>query len=402
MRQYIGARYMPKFLGTYDATTAYEALSVVDNGMGTSYVANQPVPAGTPLTNTTYWAVYGASSGAIIHLQDEIDDINDNIDYLEESLAGESGADETMFIADSFGYNIVTQLENNYGFAITYNGVEGGSGFNNDQYLNKLEALAPTVADPDKLKYIIAIGGTNDCETALYTTIEAKVTAFCVRARALFPKARILVGFVATLYASDRVARRLLKATVKQSYIQGVNKANVGAEFIDNLTEAVANCWYLLDSDRAHPNALGAERESNIIMQAIKKQSITIPNLITERSKTISNTSNSIAFTTTLKFDNVGKGNCIMSVDANAEIASNATFVNGTYYTLVPFDDLPLAPYQRTILGVAHIDATHFALLRLDNDGLRMYGGFYGADIAGTFSSLKFGNTVSFELPIYC
>ena len=76
MMKYIGARYMPKFMGNYDPTTEYEALSVVDNGMGTSYVSNKPVPAGTPLTDSTYWAVYGTSSGAIINLQDQIDDIN--------------------------------------------------------------------------------------------------------------------------------------------------------------------------------------------------------------------------------------------------------------------------------------------------------------------------------------
>lgn len=75
--KYVGARYMPKFLGTYDNTTAYEALSVVDNGMGTSYVSNKPVPAGTPLTDTDYWAVYGMSSGAILNLQQQIDDMND-------------------------------------------------------------------------------------------------------------------------------------------------------------------------------------------------------------------------------------------------------------------------------------------------------------------------------------
>lgn len=82
--RYVGARYMPKFMGYYDATTEYEALSVVDNGMGTSYVSNKPVPAGTPLSNNEYWEVYGASSGAIINLQNQIDTINaklPEIDY---------------------------------------------------------------------------------------------------------------------------------------------------------------------------------------------------------------------------------------------------------------------------------------------------------------------------------
>lgn len=81
--KYIGARYMPKFLGDYDATTEYEALSVVDNGLGTTYVSNKPVPAGTPLTDTEYWAVYGASSGAILDLQSRMSAAENDIDNLE-------------------------------------------------------------------------------------------------------------------------------------------------------------------------------------------------------------------------------------------------------------------------------------------------------------------------------
>ena len=71
--QYVGARYVPKFMGLYDATQAYEALCVVDNGMGTSYITKVPAPAGTPLTDTDYYAIYGASSGAIINLQNQVD-----------------------------------------------------------------------------------------------------------------------------------------------------------------------------------------------------------------------------------------------------------------------------------------------------------------------------------------
>ena len=78
MNEYIGARYVPKFMDTYDATTSYENMCVVDNGMGTSYISKKPVPAGTPLTNTEYWAIYGASNGAIVHLQEQIDILNDN------------------------------------------------------------------------------------------------------------------------------------------------------------------------------------------------------------------------------------------------------------------------------------------------------------------------------------
>lgn len=85
-RQYIGARYTPKFSGTYDATQAYEALEVVDNGSGTTYIARKPVPPNTPLTNTEYWLVYGSSSGAILNLQTRMGNAENDIDHVEESV----------------------------------------------------------------------------------------------------------------------------------------------------------------------------------------------------------------------------------------------------------------------------------------------------------------------------
>ena len=90
-QKYIGARYMPKFCGTYDATTDYEALSVVDNGAGTTYVANKPVPAGTALTDTEYWSIYGASSGAILDLQNRMGTAENNITNLQGRMTGAEG-----------------------------------------------------------------------------------------------------------------------------------------------------------------------------------------------------------------------------------------------------------------------------------------------------------------------
>lgn len=78
VRQYIGARYVPRFTGLYNNTQGYEALDVVDNGMGTSYIAKIPTPAGTPLSDSTYWFVYGASSGAILDLQNRVGTLEDN------------------------------------------------------------------------------------------------------------------------------------------------------------------------------------------------------------------------------------------------------------------------------------------------------------------------------------
>lgn len=84
MGQYVGARYVPDVTGsTYDPTQAYENLVVVDNGMGTSYISRKPVPAGIPLSNTEYWALYGASNGAIIYLQNQIGNL-DNLNTTDK------------------------------------------------------------------------------------------------------------------------------------------------------------------------------------------------------------------------------------------------------------------------------------------------------------------------------
>lgn len=77
IRQYIGARYVPKFIDDpWNDTIEYEPLSVV-NVSGTSYISGVPVPVGTPITDRDYWHLYGASSGAIVNLQNQIDDMKD-------------------------------------------------------------------------------------------------------------------------------------------------------------------------------------------------------------------------------------------------------------------------------------------------------------------------------------
>lgn len=118
VREYIGARYVPKFMGTYDPSQAYEALCVVDNGMGTSYITKIPTPAGTPLTDTDYYTVYGASSGAIINLQNQIDDINSNIQSLIVTpemfgAIGDGVTDDLQAFQDALAKKVPIVLANN-------------------------------------------------------------------------------------------------------------------------------------------------------------------------------------------------------------------------------------------------------------------------------------------------
>lgn len=85
IRQYIGARYVPKFSdkngGVWDNTYSYEALEIVKHG-NDFYTAKKPVPIGVAITNTDYWIKTGDYNGAIARLQEEIDVIVDDITEL--------------------------------------------------------------------------------------------------------------------------------------------------------------------------------------------------------------------------------------------------------------------------------------------------------------------------------
>lgn len=54
IKKYIGARYAPKFMGAWDKTSEYAALSVVYTNEQ-SYVSRKTVPANTEITNTEFW-----------------------------------------------------------------------------------------------------------------------------------------------------------------------------------------------------------------------------------------------------------------------------------------------------------------------------------------------------------
>lgn len=168
MGQYIGARYVPRFLGTYDATQEYEALDVVDNGMGTSYISKIPTPPGTPLTDADHWALYGASSGAIINLQNQIDDINDDLDILNAAtgdivVIGDSWAsfDERATYPDrtDWLYNRVQANSKIHNYAIS----GAGSASLSDQLTT---AKADTTYNSLNVCHIVIVNGANDYITS--------------------------------------------------------------------------------------------------------------------------------------------------------------------------------------------------------------------------------------------
>lgn len=254
-RQYIGARYVPRFLGEYSATTIYEALDVVDDGMGTSYIAKKTVPAGTPLNNTDYWFVYGASSGAILDLQNRMGVVEGDI--------AEIMGDKYIFIGDSYALpsyystdNWIDTMISDLGLSASncYIARMGAVGFLNlqnpdDNFLTLLQSISMSSADAAQVKHIIVCGGANDASGTINNIVGA-IQAFISYAKTNYPNATIHIGCIGRAAVNSSDVKCLQVAA--PAYEKG---CRYGAHYIKNSQYIFNNKNNYLTGDTIHPSA---------------------------------------------------------------------------------------------------------------------------------------------------
>lgn len=82
VREYIGARYVPLFMGEWDNTKTYEPLSIVIY-QGNSYTSRQYVPIGIEITNEIYWAETGNYNAQVEQYRQEVLGFNGRITAIE-------------------------------------------------------------------------------------------------------------------------------------------------------------------------------------------------------------------------------------------------------------------------------------------------------------------------------
>ena len=85
VREYIGARYVPLFMGDWDNSNTYEPLSIVQY-QGNSYTSRQYVPTGIEITNETYWANTGNYNAQIEAYRQEVEAYDNRIEAIEDAL----------------------------------------------------------------------------------------------------------------------------------------------------------------------------------------------------------------------------------------------------------------------------------------------------------------------------
>lgn len=283
--QYIGARYVPRFMGTYDNTQAYEALDVVDNGLGTSYISKVPTPPNTPLTDTDYWALYGASNGAIVNLQNQIDTINNitipgivsDVNDLATEIAtyceslinkkiyiiGDSVSDPNI-LTDNWAEQLKTKLAP-LTTDVTYSGISGASITydNNVQVASLNTRFDNTSKDMDIL--IIELGVNDWILNHSLADIAGELALFINNINSL-ANPPIVYWIMPFKNKDPRTSMHPLWLDIYRSYYAYFASSN-GIRIIDGANVPILNTmnsaniakYFLNDTYDLHPNQLGSK-----------------------------------------------------------------------------------------------------------------------------------------------
>lgn len=82
-RQYVGARYVPKFASPmeWDNSRPYEALEIVTY-MGSSYTSKIPVPVGAEISDQMYWVCTGNYNAQVELYREEVEELREEVEAL--------------------------------------------------------------------------------------------------------------------------------------------------------------------------------------------------------------------------------------------------------------------------------------------------------------------------------
>lgn len=280
IRQYIGARYVPKPDGTFDSTKSYEPLTIVDDGNGNSYTSKIPVPAGSSLNDHRYWAQTGNFSGAVQQLQTrmtaaegQIASLNNRVSKTENDIL-RINRPKTFLICDSYG-NRVNSSGKTIIDIMLESGIDGegysvgGAGFASATKF--VDILSQYTGDKTEVNRIVVIGGANDNNVTV-AQIKAAIESFCETARTQFPNARIYIVPCGVAMNNEAWSKDVLR-NMPEAYINGgiASKCIVA----DNAQYILRNTQ-LLEADGIHPNNSGVDALADQIIAFLKGGTINV------------------------------------------------------------------------------------------------------------------------------
>lgn len=269
-REYIGARYVPKFAEPieWNINNSYEALTIVTYH-GNSFTSKKPVPTGTSLDNTEYWVATGNYNAQLEEIEQLATDASNKANLLYDRkfiLIGDSYL-ESPSVATSWGHYI----EEYFGINVIESVAVSGGGFwvnSANGFLNALSNIS--VTDKDKITDIIVCGGINDIAgTFNANNLITAINNFCSYCSSNYPNAKVRIGFIGnviagTTYASGYSYGKLING------IEAYKKCNeFGAIYLNGIEVIMHDYRNINKNDYLHPTQDGSKALGRGIGEAI-------------------------------------------------------------------------------------------------------------------------------------
>lgn len=280
VRQYIGARYVPKFFensatgdSTWASNTAYEPLTIV-TWNGNSYTSKKTVPSGVgnPSANAEYWASTGMFNAQVEELREyteeiasDLADTNAEVSILKNRkfiFVGDSYATEPD-ATHGWGSLVPSYLgltsgqyyfTNGYGYRFAEN--EGTNTF-----LSLIQSL--NVSNPETITDIWVIGGYNDRYSSQELTLTG-IQHFVTYCKTNFPNATVFI--VECGLSKDVSIRESINRQSYRAYVQcGVH----GAVYVGGAEMALHNTL-CFQEDGYHPSQYGSFNLAAVLASMIK------------------------------------------------------------------------------------------------------------------------------------
>lgn len=291
-RQYIGARYVPKFYENSDNSsewtpnTQYEPLTIVTLN-GNSYTSKKTVPAsvGSPALNGDYWASTGLYNAQVEAVRQLAESLATNYEHLSDNVLtcsmesvivmGDSymdGWNGSGYVAHSPANIILAALGKTVGvngYKWTQGGMQfiGSGGISVIDYIN---AHKSEIADKNKVTKIIIGLGYNDAiqlTESNYNVFASLIGAVDTLIKSTFPNAKVYLSNNTAGYTD---LTEFKKIKISEQYKNGCIQSNWA--FLGDIgnTLKVGGGYPLISSDGIHPNQNGMYYLAGAMLSALR------------------------------------------------------------------------------------------------------------------------------------
>jgi hypothetical protein len=111
IKKYIGARYAPQFMGAWDKSSEYAALSVVYTN-DQSYVSRKTVPANTEITNTEFWIKSADWNAQVTQYNQNVERYQENVERYNQNVETYNANVDNFFDTTIHAYNTKEEMVN--------------------------------------------------------------------------------------------------------------------------------------------------------------------------------------------------------------------------------------------------------------------------------------------------